>query len=155
MNEKAGMNGFDDELQKVIESGIRILAYAQNTEKQLRIKLKRKGFNPDLIDQAINYYIEKGYLNDADYIQHVVENLAKRKLYGMSRIKNELYRLGFSYKLIQDVSYEDIDFEMNCAKVLKKRGGDYDEKTIAALRRFGYNGSEIKAAYRILKEEDI
>lgn len=154
MMNKPGPGKISEELPEVIEAGIRILAYSQNTEKQLRVKLKRKGYNPDLIDSAIEYFIEKGYLNDIDYINHVVENLAKRKLYGAVRIKTELYRMGFSYELIQNLSFGDIDFEENCVKMLKKRGGEFNDKNITALRRYGYSGSEIKAAYKLIKNED-
>ena len=159
MNKKNGANGFNDEvsdeLSSVIQAGIRILAYAPNTEKQLRVKLKRKGHNPDLIDSAIEYFVERGYLNDADYIERVSENLANKKLYGILRIKNELYHMGFSYELIQSLTFDDIDFEHNCAKMLRKRGGEFDDKTIAALKRYGYSGSDIKAAYKIIKKEDL
>jgi len=153
MNKKSGSTGFDEDLSEVIEAGVRILAYASNTEKQLTVKLKRKGYSSDLISAAIDYFIERGYLNDTDYIQHVVENLANHKLYGIGRIKNELYQKGFSYELINQVSYDEIDFEHNCAKMLRKRGGELDEKTVAALRRYGYSSSEIRAAAKLQKED--
>ena len=143
-----------DELDSVIQAGIRILAYAPNTEKQLRNKLKHKGHDLDLIDSAIEYFIERGYVNDSDYIERVAENLANKKLYGIGRIKNELYRMGFSYELIQELTFDEIDFESNCAKMLRKRGGQFDEKTVAALRRYGYSGVEIKAAYKIIKRSE-
>ena len=153
MSKQPNSEEFSKDLSEVIEAGIRILAYAPNTEKQLTVKLKRKGFTSNLISEAIDYFIARGYLNDADYIQHVVENLANHKLYGIVRIKNELYRMGFSYELINEVSFDDIDFEYNCAKMLRKRGGQLDEKTFAALRRYGYGSGDIRAAAKLLKEE--
>lgn len=153
MSKNNDINDFDKDLTEVIQAGIHILAYASNTEKQLNLKLKRKGFDSDLIDQAIEYFIEKGYLDDESYIDLMVNKLAERKLYGMTRIKNELYRMGFSYELIQEIPYDDIDFIGNCAKLLKKRGGEFNDKNISALRRYGYSGSEIKAAYGLLKND--
>lgn len=153
MSKNYDITDFDKDLTEVIQAGIRILAYASNTEKQLAVKLKRKGYNSDLIEQAVEYFIEKGYLDDENYIELVVNKLAERKLYGITRIKNELYRMGFSYELIQEISYDDIDFVDNCAQLLKKRGGELNDKTISALRRYGYSGSEIKAAYGLLKND--
>lgn len=143
--------GGENDIQKVINAGCRILSYASNTEKQLRVKLKKHGFSPELIDEAVEYFKEKRYIDDEAYVERAAEYFAGKKKFGVKRIKTELMKMGFSSEHISNVSFDEIDFIGNCGELLLKRGGRPDEKTIAALMRHGYSLSEIKTAYKQLK----
>lgn len=59
-----------------------ILVYANNTEKKLREKLYRKGYESAAIDTAIDYVKGKGYIDENAQILDAAELLATAKLYG-------------------------------------------------------------------------
>jgi SOS response regulatory protein OraA/RecX len=136
------VNNADPALSEVINAGLRILNVAQNTEKQLRTKLIRKGYAAAHIDEAINYFKSKNYVNDGEFIERAAQRLADKKLYGKKRVELELYKMGFPRELIASLSYDEleIDFEANCAKALAKH------PDTATLVRLGYTVSEIKKA---------
>ena len=154
----------DDSVKEVIAAASNILVFADNTEKNLRDKLTRKGFNEEAIDAAVNKMKEAGLINDARLMQSVSEYLADKKLYGRARIKLELQKKGFDKQLIGENFNEcvsNVDFKENCLKLVhKKRLVDKikDSKTAravtAALARYGYGYAEIKYAYTRLLEEN-
>ena len=154
----------DDSVKEVMAAASNILVFADNTEKNLRDKLTRKGFNEEAIDAAVNKMKEAGLINDARLMQSVSEYLADKKLYGKARIKLELQKKGFDKQLIGENFNDcvsDVDFKENCLKLVhKKKLADKikDSKTAravtAALARYGYGYAEIKYAYTRLLEEN-
>ena len=133
-----------------------MLDYADCTEKKLIEKLRRKGYDEDEIDYAVAYAKRVGYLNDARLIANTVYGIANSKLYGKRRIITELFTKGFKREDIEAVDFEEIDFVRNCAKRIEKTKNRYSEerKLYAALMRYGFSPSEIKAAIRIIEEEN-
>ena len=129
--------------------GARILSAADNTERQIREKLRMKGFGSETITEAVSELERLGYLNEKRYIANAVEYYAFRKLYGPRRIPLELKNKGFKSEYISAVDYSEIDFVSGCAELIEKRGvedGRLDEKTLAFLQRYGYTSSIIRQA---------
>ncbi len=167
MNKKNNINENESkntELKDVMNSASNILVFADNTEKSLREKLSRKGYNDELIESAVLKLKEAGLINDARLIKSYTEYLADKKLYGKARIKLELQKKGFERELIGqklDECVEDVDFNENCLKLVRKKNlvrKICDSKTAravtAALARYGYGYAEIKYAYTRLLEEN-
>ncbi len=154
----------DESVKEVMAAATNILVFADNTEKNLRNKLERKGFDEVAIDRAVEKLKEAGLINDARLMHSVSEYLADKKLYGRSRIKLELQKKGFDKSLIGeqfDECVSEVDFKENCLKLVrKKRLAEkiLDSKTArsvtAALARYGYGYAEIKYAYTRLLEEN-
>lgn len=154
----------DESVKEVMAAATNILVFADNTEKNLRNKLERKGFNEEAIDSAVEKLKEAGLINDARLMHSVSEYLADKKLYGRGRIKLELQKKGFDKCLIGeqfDECVSEVDFKENCLKLVrKKRLAEkiLDSKTArsvtAALARYGYGYAEIKYAYTRLLEEN-
>ena len=155
---------FDKSVNKVMESASNILIFADNTEKSLRIKLEKKGFDEEAINAAVDKLKSAGLINDARLMRSFTEYLADKKLYGKARIKLELQKKGFDKELISDEFNEcisDTDFSENCVKLLKKkrladkiRDSKTARKVTAFLSRYGYGYAEIKYAYTRLLEEN-
>ena len=154
----------DDSVKEVMAAATNILVFADNTEKNLRDKLIRKGFNEEAIDAAVDKMKEAGLINDARLMRSVSEYLADKKLYGRARIKLELQKKGFDKQLIGENFNEcisGVDFKENCLKLVHKKKLSEkikDSKTAravtAALARYGYGYVEIKYAYPRLLEEN-
>jgi regulatory protein len=151
-------------LKEVMSAASNILVFADNTEKNLREKLARKGYDKALIDSAVEKLKEAGLINDARLMHSYSEYLADKKLYGKARIKLELQKKGFDRQLIGeqlDECVTDVDFKENCLKLVRKKNlvkKICDSKTAravtAALARYGYGYAEIKYAYTRLLEEN-
>ncbi len=141
--------------KKATRSALNILDYADNTEKKLREKLFRKGYSEDEVDFAVEYAKRKGYLNDRRLAENAMERIANAKLYGKQRIVQELYNKGVSRDIISELDFSEIDFARNCAKRILQTKNRYAdrEKLNAALLRYGFRYSDIKAAYSIIEEE--
>ena len=159
-----GEKNRDKAVSEVMNAASNILVFADNTEKSLREKLGRKGFDPELIDKAVEKMKAAGLVNDARLIKSYSEYLANKKLYGKARIRLELQKKGFDRELINEKledSVSDVDFKENCLKMIRKKNlvkKICDSKTAravtAALARYGYGYVEIKYAYTRLLEEN-
>src|SRR5215213_6594611 len=64
-----------DEEQRLgaIEAALRLLAMSPRSEKELRDRLKRRGFKRTAVDAAMTRVGEMGYVNDAAYAKFFVE----------------------------------------------------------------------------------
>ena len=167
MNEFENQNGEknrDKAVSEVMNAASNILVFADNTEKSLREKLTRKGFDPELVDKAVEKMKAAGLVNDSRLIKSYSEYLANKKLYGKARIRLELQKKGFDRQLINEKledSVSEVDFKENCLKMIRKKNlvkKICDSKTAravtAALARYGYGYVEIKYAYTRLLEEN-
>ncbi len=76
------------------KKAMRLLEYADRTEKQLRDKLKEGEFPPSAIDAAIEYVKAFHYLDDRRYAENYVRGHAGRK--SRYELKQELRLRGVS-----------------------------------------------------------
>lgn len=143
---------------KALKTAFNILSYRDNTEKQLRDKLTGRGYSENTVDDVIEKVKQMGYLNEERMMYGMVRSFAVYKHYGKARIKRELSLKDFARDVTDSLDFDsdelcDIDFGEICYELLKKRGGVNDEKTYAFLIRHGHSSSDIRAAYKRLKEE--
>ncbi len=155
---------YDAELWKAVKKGLDILSYGDNTKSALTVKLRQRGFGEFVSEDAAQYLAELGYINEEKILGRFVENLANIKLYGPSRIKNEVYKKGFSREAVSEhleVLLDGIDFEENLLKLVRKKfdfgaASDraYREKFYAATYRLGYSVSQTRDAIKSIREEN-
>ena len=143
-----------------LRTAFNIVGYKDNTLHQLKTKLSERGYSEDTVESVCEYMVSKGYVNDTRMIFRSARSLALTKLYGKRRIMRELALKRFTNEAYDAFSFdsdelEDIDFVEVCLKLLKKKGGERDEKTYAFLMRYGHSPSDIKEAYkRLLTEKE-
>ncbi len=138
-------------------TALNILGYRDNPESKLRSKLRERGYGEDIIDSAIDFLKEKGYLCEERMIERAAEELARTRHFGRKRIILELNRRGFSRAAVSELDFSveplcEIDFPALCAETLRKRGGVADQKTYAYLLRHGFSSDDIREAKRLLSE---
>ena len=124
---------------------LKILTDRDKTEKELRDKLSRDGYDEGVIDSAVEYVRDYGYIDDARY----AENYASYRMNDKSRIQLavELRRRGVDEGVIDSVFdrlYEGFDESEQIIRLIEKKlKGTYpdclkeihDEKQCAALYR--------------------
>ncbi len=143
-----------------LKTAFHILGYQDNTEAQIRDKLTERGYSPETVENVVAFLLTKSYLDESRMLHRAVRSLAEGKLYGKLRIRQELARKRYRPDVLASLDWEgeelgDLDFAAICYTLLRKRGGERDEKTYAYLRRYGHSNADIKEAYRRLKEDGI
>lgn len=149
--------------RKIAESGeegairmaISLLAYKENTEKELFRKLLDRGCTEEDAKAAVRFAVEKNYLCEERYFQRFAERCATDRLFGKRRVMQEARRKGFSERTIKEAAdfLKEMDFDELCYRALKKAGNGSKEKTAVALNRRGFSATNIRYAFLAWEEE--
>lgn len=108
---KKGMELRDELIEDILESeerinvynyGIYTLSRSAKCESELRLKMKNKGFEPRLIDKAINRLKEQDYLNDERYCEMFINDKINISKHGILKIKQALYFKGINKEIIEE-----------------------------------------------------
>ena len=148
---------------KAIKYASYILGIGDKSEKQLRTKLKTKGYSTRAIDEAFDVLRRNGYICDERTCKRKCELLANGKLFGRRRIISELMAKGYPYSLCEaTVDEQEIDFEANLALLYEKisKGEnllDWEQKKKISdkLLRYGYSYDEINCLFDGIISEDF
>ncbi len=100
-----------EEKISVYNYGISLLSRAAKSEYEMRLKMQDKGFDSQLIDNAINTLKEQKYLDDERYCEMFINDKINISKYGVRKIKEALYYKGIDKEIIEEkirnVSPED------------------------------------------------
>ena len=84
------------------QKAYRLLALRPHSEKELKKKLRDKGFSEAVIKEALEKLHDLKYLNDASFAVQWARNLAVNKLWGNRKISAGLQEKGVAQQLIED-----------------------------------------------------
>ncbi|MBO5416543.1 MAG: regulatory protein RecX [Clostridia bacterium] len=146
------------EICAAVKRGMNILGYGACSEKNMRLKLRSKGFGAEVAASAAEYLVELGYINEEKDAEREAERCVG-KYWGRRRIAAALYEKGYSEAAVRGAieSLGEVDFEGRCVSLIEKkfRGLPEDanekKKLFASLLRYGYSPSEIKNAFYIIE----
>ena len=142
-----------EEIEKARQKGLLILGYGAYSASAVKAKLRRKGFSEEATDAAVEYLIEKKYLDEKRDATRLCESLVKKK-YGKRRILSALCAKGYGEDAVASAEefLESVDFVGLCRDLIKIKFKEMPkdriemQKAIAKLVALGYNVSEIKSA---------
>ena len=80
--------------EKAKQRAFRLLAMRARSEKELRSKLREKGFDESVVEAVASRLRELNYLNDESFAREWARNLAVNKLFGNRRIEASLMEKG-------------------------------------------------------------
>lgn len=152
--ENAKSDGDNPEYTRAVRTACNILSYCDNTERRLRDKLSNKGYSHGAADFAVEYVKAKGWLDETRMAEAAVHSLTQSRLYGKRRVLLELRKRGFTSEVIDEIDFSELDFAEICARLLDKQHGGDDDKTRAALMRYGHTLGDINRAIREKEEND-
>ncbi len=161
---KAGMD-IDDDLKKSLADEVsgntarataaRIIGRSNMSCATLLKKLKDKGINENDAQDALDWLIELGIMDDEQYAKNLLSHYRARG-FGNRRIVEEMRARGISREIIDEV-IDDADMSEEILEFIEKktRGLELDDKlrgkiTNALVRR-GHSYDEIKSAFNRLK----
>lgn len=91
-----------DSPQLALIQASNILSYTMNTERDLRMKLKKKGFDDEAIDFAVEKMKSCGYVNDENYATAYIETRAIPEGWGEQKIIANLLKKGIDISIIKE-----------------------------------------------------
>src|SRR5512136_1087022 len=92
--------------EKAKQRAFRLLAVRARSEKELRTKLKERGFDESVVGVVIARLRELKYLDDESFAREWARNLAVNRLLGNRRIEESLREKGIPRELIEQVIIE-------------------------------------------------
>ncbi|MBN1381240.1 MAG: regulatory protein RecX [Deltaproteobacteria bacterium] len=114
----------DAALAKAMRKAYRLLALRARSEKELRDKLKEKGFAESVLNKVIIKLADFKYLDDASFAGQWARNLAVNKLHGNRRIRISLREKGIPDVMIEkaiDEARDELSEQAAIEKLIKKR----------------------------------
>lgn len=91
-----------EEESHVYNHALSILSRSAKSEKQMRDKLKEKGYDISFIDNAIEKLKLQRYLDDNRYSEMFINSKINESKYGKRRIKEALYEKGIDRETIDE-----------------------------------------------------
>jgi regulatory protein len=133
------------------------------TESELRQKLRKKEYPPEVCEKTIDYLKELSYIDDTDYAARYAKDAAGLKKHGAARIQRDLARKGISPEIAEHaVASLEIDDGENLRSIIEKKRERLDladakqkNRLIGYLARRGYRYDEIYSALRETEEADF
>ncbi len=117
---------------------VKLLSVSDRSEKELRERLCRKGFDESEAEEAIDFCKEYGYIEDSRYAEHFVNDAVNLKKWGSVRIKAELRKKGVDEEFFEALLEELPEYETLVSE-MKRRFGSEDMKDQKVRNRiFGY-----------------
>ena len=134
------------------EKALNFVSQRQMSRKELRDKLRQKGFDEDTAESCIDWLLDHGLLDEESYAAAIVRHYAA-KGYGSGRIRTELIRRGIPRELQDDALNAMPESDSKIDRFIASRLRDPEDrdevrKLTAALYRRGFSGEEIRSALR-------
>jgi regulatory protein len=125
-----------EQASRATEAALVFLSYRPRSEKEVRDRLRRGGFEQDAIEHAIARLHEWRYLDDADFARRWVENRSTHRPRGRRLLQQELRHKGIDGEIARDaIDDADLD-EIGAAEALaRRRLPAYAGDELAAIRR--------------------
>lgn len=105
--------------EKAKQRAFRLLAVRARSEKELRIKLKERGFDESVVGDVTARLRELKYLDDESFARGWARNLAVNRLLGNRRIEESLREKAIPRELIEQVITE-VREELSEQKALRE-----------------------------------
>ncbi|MCJ7554191.1 MAG: recombination regulator RecX [Ignavibacteriaceae bacterium] len=150
------------------QKAISFLAKRIHSKRELEIKLRKKNYEKELIDDVLNELLVKELIDDSAFANQFADEKINRKKWGLLKVKSELFKKGIAAEIVEDVlkEYSDSENQISNAlslaekklNIISKRESDkkkLKQKTIAYLvsRGFSYNVA-LGAVQKIITDSD-
>jgi regulatory protein len=105
-----------EELQAVYESAIRFLSYRPRSEREVELRLRKKGHAPEQIATILERLRKRGYLDDMEFARFWVGNRMSFSPRGPRLLRSELRQKGVSQEIVDAVLQEQSEAQAEVAQ---------------------------------------
>lgn len=155
-----------EEQKQANNYAMNLISKAFKTEKQIRDKMKEKGFDESHINITVDMLKDYKYINDELFAKSYISDSVSFTKSGKNKIKNKLYQKGVPTEIINEYISECIDddqqFEAALEVGMKKyrtiRDTDKrkkNQKLISFLQYRGFSFDIIKRVISSISDEEI
>jgi regulatory protein len=157
----------ENQLFHIRQKAFRLLGRRQHSAFELKLKLKQKRYNEQLIDRVINQLRNSNYLNDLEFAKTFTEENIKNKLWGQRKIEAELIKKGIDREIITQIineKFSDSDQFDNAIELARKKYKSLldrntnkekiKSKLISFLLSRGYNYDTVKKVAETIIEKN-
>ncbi len=140
------------------DKALSYLSDREHTEKEIRSKLKAKGYRDDEIEESVNKLLSEGSISEVRYADGYIRSRMRKNPEGKSilfmRLKEKGYPLSIAKEAIDIYFGEGLYVEplSKLYKSLVSRKGE--DKALAVLYRKGFSSAEIKEAKEFCNIDD-
>ncbi len=118
-----------EERKRVLDKAYEYLARRAHSQRELTVKLNRKGFEKSLIQQVIDELKAAGHLDDLEFARSFASNRLAAKSVGKRYLSRELVQRGVNKEMVDtvlDKIYSDVDETDLARKLACKRLPRYE-----------------------------
>ncbi|MBN1300210.1 MAG: regulatory protein RecX [Melioribacteraceae bacterium] len=94
---------------KAKNSALKFLGLRAHTEYELRQKLLKKEFNPEIVDKVISELRSYDFLNDTKFASDFISSKIKIKKDGLYKISKQLSLKGIDKQIVKDLISQYVD----------------------------------------------
>ena len=126
----------ESEFSACFESGLKIVSKMLKTEKEVYLKLTKKGYLDEIVKEVIEKLKSYNYLNDKDYSERYLSTYKGKK--GKKLIALELKQKGVSDSDVSIVTESNESELETCIEIAKKyvKNKDKDVKTLQKCYKY-------------------
>lgn len=144
---------------KAYTRSLDLLSRRSRSEWELRDYLKRKDYEPDIIEKIVTRLSDRGYINDKKFAESWVNNRRLLKSTSKRKLNMELKQKRVPEEIINEVLAEDETDERQVLRNLvtkKRQQSRYQDtqKLMQYLMRQGFNYDDVKHVVSNNEEED-
>ncbi|NTU68129.1 MAG: recombination regulator RecX [Chlorobiaceae bacterium] len=110
----------DRTLEEAVRSAIRLLALRAHGRAEISSKLKKKGFDPSIIDVALAKLESLGLIDDRSFAASFVESMSRRKPEGRMKARARLLQKGLAEEMVEEM-LAGYDAEAMCRAAAEKK----------------------------------
>jgi len=153
------MSNSKTERDNAFQQACRYLSSRALSEMELSMKLKRKGFTREAVEDALERLKEFKYLNDRELAESVGQGLADRD-YGPIRVRKKLLDRGFDESLSEEILedlFERVDLVAAAVKCGRRRDKTLANKPLlkrkaSVMRHLSGRGFPMESIGRAMEE---
>jgi len=142
------------EATRAVREGARILSAGPKSRRELIHKLCDRGCTRCAAEEAADFLVKRGYLNEEVQAENLARALLRRNRYGRLRIRAYLNSHGYSAAAVNKALSEisPAEWLAGLETVLSKKYSPWPaepeagKKAYAALLRLGYTAEEVRLA---------
>ena len=125
-----------DDVAKATSNALALLARRPRSEREVRDRLRQKGYAPEAIDAAVAKLAGWRYLDDADFARYWVENRAAHQPRGRRLLEQELRHKGVARDTVKETIAEaDLDEQTAALDLARKKLRSYAGQEPPVVRR--------------------
>ena len=129
-----------------------MLAKRDYFKKELKNKLIEKIGFADIVEDVVDDFEEKGYLDDYEKAKSYT---SQHSNYGAKKLSFLLYQMGVDREIVSEILEDEKDNQIEKIKQLWIRlGNKEDKKKVESILRKGFLYGDIKKAISSLEEEE-